>query len=355
MLTDGAFDAVVMHSERRPFHLEAAAEARALDIDVIVTELGYLRPDFMTVERNGNSVDSLFPNDPDVIRALAADAPPVDRTVQFAREQGLETWDELKNSLPNVFLWFLYPHYKPHGLYHPFPVYARFLWRETQAKKWARAAADVRAKVSRPFVFPMQTDTDFQIRSNSQFRDMRHAMRDIFASLRDHAPADVPLVVKKHPADNGPVHWAAVVPQIAREQGVADRVHFVDGLSMADWMRDARGLVTLNSSAGLDGLSAGVPTICLSPAIYDVPGLTDQQPLETFWNAPSPPDPDLFDAFQRVLAASIQVRGTIYNRAGTRAAAAAIAERIASGTVGVPGAEGGPPPRYGKARRLGIR
>lgn len=349
-------DAVLMHSEQRPYHREAAAEARARGVDVLVTELGYLRPDWMTLERNGNSVDSLFPSDPDAIRAIAATAPEVDASVIYPREGGLETVDDLTNSLPNVFLWLLYPHYRAHGLYHPFVAYARFLWREAQVSRRTAAAQTVRTRLRPPFhVFAMQTDTDFQIRTNSQFADSEEVLSHVFASFAAHAPAEARLVVKKHPGDLGPVHWARSVPELAQVAGLADRVDFVDGLGMGAWLRDAAGLVTVNSSVGLDGLAAGCPTLCLSPAIYDVPGLVFQGPLDAFWRKATPPDAALFADFRQALAASVQVRGTIYSRAGTRAAADAIARRIAAGQVGHPGAVEGPPPRHDKARRLGIR
>ncbi len=356
LVAERGIEAVLMHSEQRPYHREAAAVARRLGVAVYVTELGYLRPDWMTLERYGNSVDSLFPTDPDRIHAIAAAAPEPDLSVLYPREAGLETVDDLKNSLPNVFGWWLYPHYRAHGLYHPFVAYARFLWREAHAGRRTAAARAVRERLAPPFfLFAMQTDTDFQIRTNSQFADMAEALALVFRSFAAHAPREARLVVKKHPGDLGPVHWAAAVPALAREARVEDRVDFVDGLPMGAWLADAAGTVTVNSSVGIEALGAGCPTIALSPAIYDVPGLTHQGPLDGFWTAGERPDPLLFAAFRRALAASIQVRGTIYSRAGTRAAAAAMAERILTGTVGVPGATDQPPPRHAKARALGIR
>ncbi len=145
------------------------------------------------------------------------------------------------------------------------------------------------------------------------------------------------------------------MPELAAEAGIADRVDFVDGLGMGVWCADAAGLVTINSSAGLDGLAAGLPTHTLSPSIYDVPGLVHQGTLDAFWTEGEPPDPALFEAFRKALAASIQVRGTIYNREGTLVSANAIADRVLAGTVGAPGATQGPPPRHARARALGIR
>ena len=345
-----------MHSEQRPYHREAAAIARQRVVAVIVTELGYLRPDWMTIELNGNSVDSLFPTDPHAITTIASGAPSPEPGLVYPREAGLETIDDLKNSLPNVFLPFLYPHYRAHGLYHPFVAYGRFLRREARRGARDGAARSVRERIALPyFLFAMQTDTDFQIRTNSQFKDTEEALREVFASFAANADPPARLVVKKHPGDLGPVDWARRVPALAQEAGIAERVAFVDGLAMAEWLRDAAGLVTINSSAGLDGIFGGTPTFALSPAIYDVPGLVANSSLAEFWSAPQPPDAELAEAFKRALIASIQVRGTIYSRSGTRAAAQAMADRIASGSVGVPGATTGPPPRHVRAKALGIR
>lgn len=85
-----------MHAKRQPYHMEAAEEAHRRGVDVLVTELGYPRPDRMTLERNGNSVDSLFPVDPEVIRAIARAAPEVEEGVPYPRDAGLETVDQLK-------------------------------------------------------------------------------------------------------------------------------------------------------------------------------------------------------------------------------------------------------------------
>src|SRR5438094_8474896 len=62
---------LVLHGDRRPYHIVAAEEARARGIAVIATDLGYVRPDWITLERDGMSTYSRFPRDPEAIRTLA--------------------------------------------------------------------------------------------------------------------------------------------------------------------------------------------------------------------------------------------------------------------------------------------
>src|SRR6266705_4054457 len=64
---------LVLHGDRRPYHIVAAEEARARGIAVIVTDLGYVRPDWITLEHDGMTTYSRFPRDPDEICALAAE------------------------------------------------------------------------------------------------------------------------------------------------------------------------------------------------------------------------------------------------------------------------------------------
>ena len=49
----------------------AIEAAKARGVAVIVTDYGYLRPDWITLERDGMGGNSLFPRDPAEIRRLA--------------------------------------------------------------------------------------------------------------------------------------------------------------------------------------------------------------------------------------------------------------------------------------------
>ena len=91
------------------------------------------------------------------------------------------------------------------------------------------------------------------------------------------------------------------------------------------------------------------------PTVYDMAGLTHQGGLDGFWAEAAAPDRALFRNFRRALAGTVQVRGTLYDRAGCRAAAEGMAERILAGTVNGAGAYTDPPPRLVKAAAMGVR
>jgi capsular polysaccharide export protein len=79
-------------------------------------------------------------------------------------------------------------------------------------------------------------------------------------------------------------------------------------------------------------LACGLPVIALGKAVYDIAGLTFQGELDQFWNAPTPPDMALFDAFRRVLANRCLIPGSFFSEAGLRLAVEAAIDRLEAAT-----------------------
>lgn len=341
--------ALVLLGEERAYHAEAIRAAREAGVEVFVVEMGYLRPDWVTVERDGMSSNSRFPNDPAAILAAARDLPEPDWARRYRQTFLAEALYDLAYNLPSVFLRFLYPHYRRHALFHPLAEYAGWIVQlATEKRRHAEAVAltqELKAAGAPWFVYPLQLQTDFQLRAHSPYTGQKQAIAEVLNSFVAHAPENARLAVKVHPLDNGLIPWKRIVGERAARLGIAGRVHYFGGGDLGALLDGCAGVVTVNSTAALHGLRDGIPAKVLGSAIYDIPGMTDQQPLDAFWKAPLRPDPALTSAFYRLLAASIQVRGNFYSDAGTTAAADAIAGRLLSGTVNLPGGDSGGAPR----------
>ncbi len=345
---DGVTD-MILHGEERPYHQVAIEEGRRVGVAVNVVEMGYLRPDWVTLERNGLSSNSHFPTDPAYILEAASDLPEPDWTRRFSQTFLAEALYDLAYYLPTVFLWFLYPGYRRHGLYHPLMEYAGWLKRLPASGKRTREAEsvieDLIADGKRFFVYPLQLQTDFQLRAHSPFHRQQDAIRLILRSFAENAAPETNLVLKLHPLDNGLVDWRTYVDGICASCGLSSRVHLIEGGSLERLISASQGMVTVNSTAALSALRAGRAVKALGAAVYDIDGLSDRKPLDRFWLDPIPPSPELCDAFFRLLAAAVQVRGNFCSGEGARAAATQIAERLLLRTVNLPGAHIDPPPR----------
>lgn len=330
---------LVLLGEKREHHREAIAVARSRGIAVTVTDFGYLRPDWIVVERDGMNGDSRFPRDPAEILALADGLPPIDRRVRFphhALNQAL--WD-MKFHLSSAFFPFTFPHFKRHTLNHPLPNYLATGVRLARGRIEARRAANIVAAVIERgpyYVFAMQMEDDYSLREYSPYPDLDAAMREAIVSFAAHAPASSSLVFKVHPLDPGFKNWRWRIARMAEAANVASRVHYIDGGDLDALIEGCAGFVTINSTAGLRALELRRPTIALGQAVYRVPGLTFEERLDDFWTRAPAPDGPLADATLRVMGAMLHVRGSFYDADGIEAAATGMVYRLHHGLVNRP-------------------
>lgn len=323
---------VLYYADRQPYHAAAIGVARQAGVRAWAIENGYLRPDWITMEPEAMGSQSRFSRTPEEICeiAAAADAPDLAPIFHhgFAREAVSEVLYHAVMTLGRP----AFPNYVADKYYPPLLDYACWL------KKWAlggsavREARRVEAACRRadwPFaLLALQLQSDYQIRASSPYRCLSEMLEEVVASFAAHAPADLRLVVKLHPMDNGWENWPAEIGRIASAHRVAGRIHCIDGGSLDLFLSAARGVVTVNSTVGVHALRRHCPVIALGDAIYDMAGLTHQAGLGRFWSEPERPDAGLVSDFVTALAARVQVRGSFYDPRGRVAAIGEIAQRL---------------------------
>lgn len=317
---------IVLFGDCRPLHRMARATASGLGVTIHVFEEGYIRPDWVTLERGGVNGYSPLPANPEWYRQAAADLPPAPTKELLASSLKARARATVRYHLAAVMLAWGFPFYRTH---RPWPVVV-------EAMGWLARLS--RAFAARPaqgvpeggyFLLPLQLDSDYQLRAHSDFDGMQPALAEILASFARSAPGHVRIAVKPHPLDNGLINWRRLVTAYAQALDVAERVLFVECDDILALVRGASGVVTVNSTTGTLALGAGKPVMAVGRAIYDMPGLTHQGPLDSFWSDPEAPDPTLYDCFQRVLIARCLLRGSFYRDEPERPLAIAAAERMA--------------------------
>jgi capsular polysaccharide export protein len=334
MLEEHRVTDLVLHGDRRPYHIVAAEEARSRGIAVIVTDLGYVRPDWLTLEYDGMTTYSRFPRDPAAIRALAAEFPEPELGPRFHTPFWLIAVLDVAYNLGMVFGRLLYPHYRYHSIVHPFAEYAGWVWSRAKRLFTAKAAAVEKRRLAADpgsyFLVPLQLSTDFQIRAHSPFRNVCEAVREIVASFAASGSGKK-LIFVVHPLDNGLIGWSRLIARLARHYGIAEQVRALPGGTPSDLLRNAAGVVTINSTVGVAALQHGVPVKVLGNAVFDVAGLTCQAPLAAFWHNQPPLDGALMTDFLRALIGTTQVKGGYYERASQACAITGFVERLESG------------------------
>lgn len=162
--------------------------------------------------------------------------------------------------------------------------------------------------------------------------DLFRILQAVIRSFADRAPSGSRLLFKTHPIDNGLRDWSSDIAHMAERCGITHQVDVIDGGDLTALIRASRGLVTVNSTVGLTALQQAIPVMALAPAIYDVPGLTHQQNLASFWQAPELPDATLLNHLIHAMTATIQLPGGFIGKQAVTDGATAMADRLLAET-----------------------
>lgn len=330
LIADRGVTDIALYGDARPLHLAAIEAARAAGARVHVFEEGYLRPNWVTMERDGVNGHSTLPRHPEAVLSAARDLPPLPAHPSLPSYAAAREWAALFYYLELVLQHWRFPFYRSHRSANP----AREAWAFLR-RRWLRRAERERSALAaaslpgcRYFLFPLQLDTDYQIRRHSRFGSTGAAIEHVLSSFAAHAPRDTTLAVKEHPLDVGLRNWRRLVADLARRLGIADRVVFLEQGDLQVLVDGSVGMVTVNSTSGTLALAAGKPVKVLGEAVYAVPGIADEAPLDDFWARPTAPDPTLYDAFCRVLGARCLLPGAFLSKTAREGLVAAAVARM---------------------------
>lgn len=324
---------VVLLGEQRRYHKEAVKIAQARGVRVTVTDFGYLRPDWITLEQDGMSGNSRFPKNSKIIQEKAKALPEVCFDPLYADNSTKMAVGDVIYLLSNMLLWWLYPHYRqsdmrPHPLIY-WPASAKRMFTSwLRRKETADRLNSIMASGQRLFVFPLQLEHDFQIVAYSPFNSLNEAIELVIESFARNSAGDTRLVIKIHPWDAGLQNWEKLISECARRFQMEERVDYLDGGNLDALTKVCCGMVTVNSTSGVRALQLGKPVKLLGKAIYDVPGLVFQGSLDRFWREAESPDPDLINDFFKLLVHEVQIRGVFFMEPGLSSAVSEAKQRL---------------------------
>ena len=291
-------------------HRIAIEEARNLGVEAWVFELGYLRPNYVTLERDRVNARSNL-NKP---AAFYRELPPCDQLPQnIVLDPG---WRWRKAWKAPTFIQHAFTRYSIIEGEHKLQPSPRFLWCQVRGSwrywlyRWQEQSVKQRLLEHCSFFLAvLQVSSDSQIQMGSPYRGMHDFIEDVIRSFAGHAHASDHLAFKHHPRDRGYNNYASLIRLLAKKYGVTGRVHYFHDGPLSRYLRTCRGVITVNSTVGLQALFHAVPTKTMGDTFYNLEGLTDQKPLDGFWCDPQPSDRALFYRFYNHLVLTTQVNG----------------------------------------------
>lgn len=318
--SEHAFTDVVLFGDRRPVHRPAVRLAASVGSRVHVFEEGYVRPNWVTLERGGVNGDSPLPRDPDWYREVAPHIPRPIAEAAVRSDIRVRAAHDMLYHAANALNPLRYPGYRTHRPHRAPVEYAGWIRRYStlpfRRRSEQRRTAALLVRGNPYYLLPLQLNGDTQITQHSPYADMTGAIDAVMRSFARHAAPEDCLVIKNHPLDTGLVAYSRRIDRLAADLGIAGRILYLESGDLAQLIRGAQGVVTINSTVGMTALALGCPTFALGTAIYDLPGLTVQGRLEGFWRQPVAPDRALFEDFRDTVLYTTQINGDLYTGAG---------------------------------------
>ena len=316
---------LVLYGDTRPIHAKAVAEAKARGLTVHVFEEGYLRPYWVTYERDGSNghsrlMDLSVPQMQAALARIDVDLPDTPATWGDMRQHMF--WGALYHGFVALGRQ-SYRNFRPHRALtvgQEFRLYLqRFLMMPLHRVERRLATGRIRRGGFPYHLAILQLEHDASFRDHSPFASMTDFLALVMAGFARGAPRHHHLVFKAHPLEDGRVPLASEIRRLAALHGLTDRVHFVRGGKLAQLLNDARSAVTVNSTAGQQALWRGVPLRSFGAAVFAKPEFVSEQPLEAFFAAPERPDTTSYRDYRHFLLETSQVVGGFYSSVGRRA------------------------------------
>jgi capsule polysaccharide modification protein KpsS len=310
-----AIDTLIVFGDGRPIHRVALREASRLGVEVYVFEEGYLRPDWITLERDGVNDYSTMARDPEAYRGQPK--PPLSVTpvgATFGRNGVFAT-------LYVVAMWLARPFFRPYVHHRPLtPLGETFYWIRSLVRKYLYRFLERGAQPmltgelrGRFFLVPLQVHCDYQL-AHSDYASIEDFALEVIASFATHAPSDTHLVLKHHPMDRPYRNYARLFAEAAKRHAIQGRLHYIHDQHLPSLLDAARGVIVMNSTVGLQALHHGTPVLALGRGVFVMPGLTYGGRLEEFFVDPVGLDPEVYAGFRHHLLRACQANGSFAKR-----------------------------------------
>ncbi len=301
---------VFAYGDCRLYHHKAKSVCDDAAIKYYAFEEGYLRPNYITFEAGGVNGHS----------PITHGAVEQYKPVHSVQDEYIIPGNFLKRVVYAVSYYAMgfiqslkfsnYKHHRSFNIYYePFCWVRGFLRKGLY--KLIEPDASVMCEKGEFFLVPLQVHNDAQIEFHSQYDSMGGFIKNVLISFSE-SNQTCNLIFKHHPMDRGHVHYGALIKKIAASLNLTGQVYYIHDQHLPTLLKKCKGVVTINSTTALQAFYHSAPVVVMGEAFFDMPGLTHQGNLASFWCDPTSIDDEFADQFRAYLLDHGQVNGSFY-------------------------------------------
>ncbi|MFC6052332.1 hypothetical protein A6M14_08295 [Acinetobacter sp. Ac_877] len=316
-LIEHDIDSIVCFGDCRKYHNFSKIIAKKNNINFFVFEEGYIRPNYITFEQDGVNFFSNFLNyynNTDISEKgndLVADINDVKNSYSKMVISAIIYY------IFGVLFSFQYSGYQHHRNIRPIKELGCWIlsgFRSIQNKLFEKNKFNrfLQQYSKKYFIFALQVHNDSQIMIHSDLKSVEKYIVLVLESFSRHSDPSKHLVLKHHPMDRGYRNYSKLINKYAKQFKIEGRVHYFCDVHFPTLLKHSLGLVTVNSTTGIQALYHNVPVKVLGHALYNLPKLTNQYALSEFWKNPDEVDTNYFSYFRKELISYSQLNGSFY-------------------------------------------
>lgn len=318
-LTTHDIQVVLGHGDCHFYHKTGFEVARSLGVLVYVTEEGYIRPSFITLEKSGvnafsNLMDINF-SEHHLVAGQDCNTPVRDlssRTIFFYRFVFCSLYYIAHTLFGTAFP--AYRHRRQAKIHNEVIGWATSAFRKMRSsRKDKQIFEEVTSSNHAPFfLVPLQVYCDSQVIVHSDYDNMESFIGHVMHSFSRHASSEHLLVFKHHPYCIGFSDYTQVINTLALEHGITHRVRYILTGHLPTLLKAATGVITINSTVGISALHHGCPVKVMGNAFFNKEGLCHQGGIDTFWWSPTSPDKNTYSTMLAILKQRVLINGGLY-------------------------------------------
>ena len=300
----------VLIPHRNALSLVEELKKEDLYVNTHIFELGYLRPNFVTLENSGINYSSSFIKGREFY--LKQDSyklfPIAKKHARFRIRKIWKTISFINHCFKNYKIVETEHKLQPKPIYIWYQIkgfFLKFYFSFTQSNLKKKCLFEKNF-----FLIVLQVSTDSQLLEGSDIKDNK---KFIYNVIKDFAKANVDnnLVFKHHPRDRGYINYANTIEKLSKQFGVYKKVFYIHDYFLSKLFQNSncKGTVLINSTVGYQSLYHSVPLKSLGVAPFNIEGLSDQRNLVSFFKNPLPVDKLLFNKFYKYILENSQING----------------------------------------------